>query len=1012
MKKHTEIRFEDAIEVALIERAGYALSESKPLFDAELGLFPSEMIVFLQNTQATKWDYLTNILKDRTEATVLDSLVKELAGKGVLHILRHGFKCYGKTLHVAYFQPNSALNADTLSDYEKNCLKVVRQVHFSVKNPKLSIDVVLSVNGLPLVTLELKNPMTGQDANDAIRQYKKDRDPREAIFKFKERSLVHFAVDPDLAWMTTKLDGENTRFLPFNKGFNHGKGNPPSTGYKTAYLWENVLTKDSLMDILKRFLHLEIKETKVVTERGIKRFKKESIIFPRYHQLNAVRRLIASAKLKGSGHNYLIQHSAGSGKSNSIAWLAHRLSSLHDEADQKVFDSVIVITDRRVLDQQLQDTIYQFEHKQGVVQKIDENTQQLTKALSDGVPIIISTVQKFPFITQALETMAKRGESLELKTAGKHFAVIVDEAHSSQSGETAMELRKILNKDGIEAAIAAQILDDEDDTLTEEAKENLLREMLKRPKQENISYFAFTATPKHKTLAFFNESGEDGKSPFDLYSMRQAIEEGFILDVLANYTTYKTYAGLIKAIENDPDVPKRKAAKALARFISFHPHNVAQKVEIIVEHFQTHTRHKIGGRAKAMVVTSSRLHAVRYKLAFDKYIQEKGYSEIKSLVAFSGKVIDPDIPGSEYTESAMNQGIKESELTEVFDTDDYQVLLVAEKYQTGFDQPLLHTMYVDKRLDGIQAVQTLSRLNRTTAGKDDTFVMDFVNEREDIYKAFKEYYEVTDKGEDCDPQKLYQLQHDLLESRVFDKEDVNAFCQVWFSNKREPSANEHQKLDSILSKGASHYEDLEDAEKDIFKGKLISFRRLYTFLSQVIPFQDSDLEKFYTYCRFLLTKLPYREDKDNYNVEDDVKLKFYRLQKISEGSIDLQSGNAEGLKGPTEVGTKKSRDDSVTLSSLIEKLNERFGTQFTLADQLFFEQVAEAAVSNEQLQEAAKVNNIENFSLVFNKMLEGLFIDRMEGNEDIFKRLMADDDFRGLATRHLMEQVYERLRVE
>jgi len=871
------------------------------------------------------------------------------------------------------------------------------------------LDVVLSINGLPLVTLELKNPMTGQTADHAIRQYKYDRDPREPIFKFKERSLVHFAVDPDVAWMTTKLDGKGTRFLPFNKGFNKGKGNPPSEGYKTAYLWESVLTKDSLMDILARFLHLEVKETKVVTDKGIKRYRKETMIFPRYHQLDVVRKLIESTKAKGSGHNYLIQHSAGSGKSNSIAWLAHRLSSLHDDFDQKVFDTVIVITDRRVLDQQLQDTIYQFEHKQGVVQKIDEDTQQLTKALSTGVPIIISTLQKFPFIAQAMETLAKKGETVSLKTDGKNFAVIVDEAHSSQNGEAAMELRKILNKDGIESAIAAQILDDEDESLSEEVKENLMREMLKRPKQDNISYFAFTATPKHKTLAFFDEPGEDGKSPFHLYSMRQAIEEGFILDVLANYTTYKTYFGLIKAIENDPDVPKRKAAKALARFISLHPHNIDQKVEVIIEHFQAFTRHKIGGRAKAMVVTSSRLHAVRYKLAFDKYIKDNGYTDIKSLVAFSGKVIDPDLAGKEFTESSMNSGIKESELPEVFSGEDYQVLLVAEKYQTGFDQPLLHTMYVDKRLDGIQAVQTLSRLNRMATGKEDTFVMDFVNERDDIHKAFKEYYETTDKGEDCDPQKLYQLQHELLETRVFDNDNINSFCSVWFGNKREPSATEHQKLNAILDRGVVRYNDLEDPEKDLFKGKLVSFKRLYTFLSQVLPFQDSSLEKFYTYSRFLLTKLPYGDDKDLYHVEDDVSLKFYRLQKISEGSIDLSSGDAEGLKGPTEVGTKKSNDDSVSLSTLIEKLNERFGTEFTLADQLFFEQVAEAAISNEQLQEAAKVNNIQNFSLVFNKMLEGLFIDRMEGNEEIFRRLMGDDAFRGLAAKHLIEQVYERL---
>ena len=1012
MSVHKEIKFEEAIEVALIDNGGFERGDPKT-FDASQALFPDEVIAFVKDTQPTRWQALEDFHGTSAGESLITSLTKEFASKGTLNVLRHGFKCFGKTFRLAYFAPNTGMNPEATADYTKNRLRVYRQVHFSEKRSELSLDVVLSVNGLPIVTMELKNPMTGQTVEHAKRQYRFDRDPREPIFAFKQRALVHFSVDPDLVSMSTKLAGKETVFLPFNRGDNHAAGNPPAAPgkYKTSYLWDEVLARDSLMDILARFLHLQVEERQVVTDKGIKKHVKETMIFPRYHQIDAVRHLVRDARHQGSGHNYLIQHSAGSGKSNSIAWLAHRLASLHDENDQKVFDTVVVITDRRVLDQQLQDTIYQFEHKQGVVQKIDENTQQLAKALSGGVPIVISTIQKFPFITQALETLAKKGEAVEVSTEGKRFAVIVDEAHSSQSGETAMELRKILNKEGIEAAIAAQMLDMEEDDLSNEAKEELLREMLKRPSQPNISFFAFTATPKFKTLAVFNEPGpESNTPPFHHYSMRQAIDEGFIMDVFANYTTYKTYYGLIKSAEDDPDVPQRKAAKALARFMSLHPHNIAQKVEVIVEHFRQFTKHKIGGRAKAMVVTGSRLHAVRYKLAFDKYIRDKEYKDIKSLVAFSGTVIDPEIRGSQFTEVGMNLGIKESELPDKFASEEFQVLLVAEKYQTGFDQPLLHTMYVDKRLAGVQAVQTLSRLNRVTTGKEDTFVLDFVNERDEIFKAFKPYYEVTPTGEANDPHQLYELQNHLQEWRVYEVVEINAFCDIWFRNRREPTPGDHQRLNAILDEAVERYVALSEEDQILFKGQLSSFRKLYAFLAQIIPYQDSDLEKLYTYGRFLLTKLPLSPDDRDYHVEDDVALKFYRLQKISEGAIDLKAGEADPLKGPTEVGTGKAHDDDISLSSLINKLNERFGTKFKPADQLFFDQVTETAAANEKLQEAAKVNTIENFSFVFNKMLEGLFIERMEGNEEIFARLMNDDAFRGIATEHLVREVYRKIR--
>src|SRR5690606_19009363 len=667
--------------------------------------------------------------------------------------------------------------------------------------------------------------------------------------------------------------------------------------------------------------------------------------------------------------------SAGSGKSNSIAWLAHRLSSLHDAKNEKIFHSVVVITDRRVLDQQLQDTIFQFEHKLGVVQKIDENTQQLAKALADGVPIIISTIQKFPFITQAIRTLEANGKAVSITTAGKRFAVIVDEAHSSQSGETAMELRKILNKDGIESAIAEQLLDMDDEALSEDAKKELLREQLKRAKQPNLSFFAFTATPKFKTLCVFNEPGPDGKAPFHHYSMRQAIEEGFIHDVLEHYTCYKRYYKLIQKVEADPEVPRRKAARALARFVEFHDYEIAQKVEVVVEHFRTHTRHKIGGRAKAMVVTNSREHAVRYKLGFDKYIKEKGYTDVKSLVAFSGEITLKEFGDKKFTEVGMNSGIKESELPEKFNTEEYQVLLVAEKYQTGFDQPLLHSMYVDKRLSGIQAVQTLSRLNRTTRGKTDTFVLDFVNEPEEIYTAFKPYYEVTPKGDDTDPQQLNTLAHTLANWKVFTKGEVDGWCEIWFRNRMNPTGGEHKKLNAVLDLGVERFKKLGEEDQSLFKSQVVSFRNLYGFVSQIIPYQDSDHEKLYTYARFLLTKLPRTTDTRTVRVDDEVELKYYRLQKISEGAIDLKVGEAEALYGPTEVGTGQA-DEDVQLSTLVDKLNERFGTEFTPADQLFFDQVRETAVANEQLRQAVMANSLENFEPVFNKQLENLFIER------------------------------------
>ncbi|HSO83408.1 type I restriction endonuclease subunit R [Thiocapsa sp.] len=1023
MSGHDEAAFETAIETGLTSAGGYEKRSPKD-YDESLALFPEDVTGFLRDSQPAKWVALEALLGPKTATTVLDSLSKELELKGTLHVLRHGFKCYGKTFRMAFFRPNTRMNPDAAKSYAKNRLTITRQVGFTSvmkkadgpngnRHRRCIIDVILAVNGIPVVTVELKNPLTGQRATDAVRQYESERDERDLLFAFKKRALVQFAVDPDEVWMTTRLQGKETHFLPFNRGNNHGAGNPPVEGnWKTYYLWDEVLQADSLLEILQRFMHLEVKEKQVTTEKGVRTVRKETMIFPRYHQLDAVRRLIADAKADGAGRNYLIQHSAGSGKSNSIAWLAHRLASLHDAQDEKVFHSVIVVTDRRVLDQQLQATIYQFEHKTGVVEKIDEDTQQLVRALSQGTPIVITTIQKFPFISQALSTLEKKGGGVMIDTAGKRFAVIVDEAHSSQSGETATELRGMLNKHGIEAAIAAQLSGEEDDDLSEETRAAVLRDALQRARQPNLSFFAFTATPKFKTKALFDEPGPSGTSPFHEYSMRQAIEEGFILDVLQNYTTYKRFFGLIKQIEDDPDVPRKKAAKALTRYLELHPVNIEQVVSVIVEHFRLYVMHELGGRAKAMVVTGSRLAAVKYKLAFDRYIKEQGYSGIRSLVAFSGTVEDPDDPGSSYTEVAMNGGLAESELPETFERDAYRVLLVAEKYQTGFDQPLLQTMYVVKRLAGVQAVQTLSRLNRIAPGKSRTFVLDFANEEDDIYQAFKPYYETTPVGENADPHRLSELQHRLLEWAIFTPADVTAFAEVWYRGKRDHSASDHKVMNAVLDAVAQRFQGRGEEEREEFRGQLTAYRNLYAFLSQIIPYQDSDLERLYAFVRNLLAKLPPPGHGQGFVLDDEVALRFFRLQQMTEGSIDLAQGETYPLKGPTDVGTGGVRDEEVALSSLIDRLNERFGTDFAEADQLFFDQIRASAEHDETIAEAARANNFTNFSAYLDRMLDELFIARMEGNEEIFSRVMTDTEFRSAAHEHLAREIFRRVRGE
>lgn len=986
---HTESTFESAI---LEHLCANGWSEGKDTdFDRELAIDRKALLSFIKDAQPKDWENLQSYYKDETESKFIYRLAKELELRGMLDVIRHGISDSGIKFRLAYFKPDSGLNPDTIRLYNKNVLTVTRQVHFSVKDSK-SIDLLLSLNGLPIATIELKNFFTGQSVKEGMAQYKTTRDPKEPLFQFKKRALVHFTVDPDEVYFTTRLEAAGTRFFPFNKGNKGGAGNPPVKDYskhRTAYFWEEVLSVDSWMEIIGRFMHLQKEE---YTVDG-KKYAKESLLFPRYHQLDCVRKITAHAKAHGAGQHYLVQHSAGSGKSNSIAWLAYRLSSLYDAKDKKIFDSVIVITDRNVLDTQLQNTIYQFEHKTGVVQRIDQDSQQLAEAIKTGNSIIITTLQKFPFALKYLTEAANRT-----------YAVIIDEAHSSQGGEASRKMTEALIGKNVSLEESEKIERDIENSAEDE--EDYVREAIrKRGPQKNISLFAFTATPKAKTLEVFGVKDAEGKPrPFHLYSMRQAIQEGFILDVLKNYSTYETYYRFCKKIEDDPELNKKKATKAIGRFASLHPTNIAQKTEVMVEHFRQVTMKKIGGKAKAMVVTASRKHALRYYLEFKDYIKEKGYQGIRPLVAFSGSVIDDKFPEG-VTEPQLNK-FGEKELPEKFSTPEFQVLLVADKYQYGFDQPLLHTMYVDKKLSGVKAVQTLSRLNRTHPGKEDTFVLDFANDRQTIIDSFQPYYELTTMAETTDPNHLYDLKNKLDSTQVYFQSEVDAFAKVFY--KPGQPAKEQGRLYGFIAPAADRYKALQEEPQDEFKKSLTSFVRIYSFLSQIMPFQDIDLEKLYTFGRLLLSILPKADYTERLKLDDEVALQYYRLQKIAEGDLVLQVQGEDFLDPISEAGIKRSKEEKDKLSNIISILNERFGTDFTDADRLYFEQIEQALFENEELKLRAQSNPLENFKYAFDEVFVQTLIDRMDSNEDLFEKIMENSDFKRVVEDWLTKKVYER----
>lgn len=991
--KTKEVTFENEIEYSLIDKGGYFKGIPAD-FSREYAMDNALLFRFLRESQPKEWDKLVSKHGAvNAEINFLKRLHKDLDTHGMLHLLRKGIVDAPAKFDLVFFQPASGMNQTDAENYKRNILSITRQVRYSLKNEN-SIDVVLFVNGLPVATLELKNPITGQTVENAKRQYKYDRDPRELLLSFKSRCLVHFAVDTDEAYMTTKLDGGDTYFLPFNKGNNGGKGNPAGNGnYRTSYLWDEVLQKDSLLDIIHRFIHLQ----KKTDEKGK---VKESIIFPRYHQLDAVRKLMVDVTAKGTGNNYLIQHSAGSGKSNSISWLAHHLQNLHDTNDKIVFNSVIVITDRLVLDKQLQDTIYQFEHVDGVVVKIDNNSTQLAEALNSGKKIIITTLQKFPFVVEKVNNLS-----------GKRFAVIVDEAHSSQTGEASRKLKAVIGDQyaGLsedEKLMKVAETEETYETGEHDSEDEIVKEMATHGKLKNLSFFAFTATPKAKTLEMFGTSGINGiPKAFHVYSMRQAIEEGFILDVLKNYMTYDTYFKVGKAIADDPRYEKSKANKALGKFLSLHPYNLAQKTQIMVEHFRSVTKDKIGGKAKAMVVTGSRLHAVRYYFEFDRYIKKMGYEkELGILVAFSGTVIDS---GEEYTEYGINK-IKETELPKKFNSGEYQVLLVAEKYQTGFDEPLLHTMFVDKKLSGVKVVQTLSRLNRTHFGKEDTFVLDFVNSAEDIMAAFAPYYEESTIEQTTDANIVYDLKTKLDEFRVYWDTEVENFAKVFFKPTKKQSNIDFGLLNSYLDPAVDRFKGKSKDEKDEFKSTLTKFNRTYSFVSNIVKFDDKDMHKFFAYAKCLLRKLPHEEGGTVY-LDDEVNLQYYRVQKIFEGSISLEQGGP--LPNDKHAGKKKKDEEKSPLSELIEKLNERFGTEFGDMDKVLEQFVADME-KDKNLRTQAQNNSKEHFKFPFNDAFMGIVVDRMLQNKEFCEKILDDEKFGNTIKELMVGYVYDRLRAQ
>lgn len=981
-----EINFEESIEAFFISQSG-GYKKGSDTFNTQFGIYKDTLVNFIKDTQPREWKRFADQNPGNTDDAFCKKFNDAVIADGMLSVLRHGFKHRGITFKVCYFKPESSLNQLSAELYEKNVIECYRQWFYSPTCSK-SVDMVLTVNGIPLIALELKNQLTGQSVTNAKLQWQNDRDPREIVFQFNNRVLAYFCVDLYDVYMTTKLNGKSTFFLPFNQGSNGagkdgGKGNPSTTDkdYITSYLWEDILQKDSMMDILQKFIHLQIVEEKKYNDDGeVELVEKQTLIFPRYHQLDVVRNLISDVKANGSGKNYLIQHSAGSGKSNSIAWTAYRLASLHDEDNNAIFSSVIVVTDRTVLDSQLQATISGFDHTLGSVTTIDDkkNSQDLKDAINNGDRIIVTTLQKFPVIYELVD-----------KVKGRNYAVIVDEAHSSQTGTAALKLKSALADTEDALREYAEIEGKAEEEIEKDDK--IIKEMLAHGKHKNLSFFAFTATPKDKTLEMFGTRYDDGSyHPFHIYSMRQAIEEGFILDVLKNYMTYDTCFKIAKNFPDNPDLPSNKATKIILKYEQLHPTNISQKSEIIIETYMNTTKSKIGGRGKMMVVTASRLAAVRYFHELKRLIKIKGYDDAMDiLVAFSGAVKDGDV---EFTEAGLNvrkddTHISENQTKEEFHNN-FNVLIVAEKYQTGFDEPLLHTMIVDKKLRGIKAVQTLSRLNRTCSGKDDTFILDFVNTADDIHEAFQPFYQETYLKEEVNADLLYSTQKTLRGYGIYGDKDVESFVETYkgLSNKDK---NALGKLSVALKPFADAYNLKTSNERYNFRRELRKLVRYYDFVSQVTRMFDNELHNEYLFCKYLSKLLP-ADSEPMIDIESLLNLEYYKLKETFKGTIGLVADTKGVYEPATETGAG-AKNPKTPLDEIIEKINEKYKGNFTEGDKVVIGALQQKLSHNEKLIDIAQTSNSQIFAQgVFPAEFSKAAMECFNESEEAYRGLFED----------------------
>ena len=987
------LKCDDKHSLLYVEDGTYQMVGGGYMEHRDRALDATTLVNFIQTTQPKAWERFERMCNSDSTAKFAKVFNDAVDRLGMVAVLKHGFKHRGIPFKVVFFKPESGLNESAADRYAKNVCRCIRQFHFA-ETGNQTIDMVLDVNGIPLVGIELKDQFTGQDVENAMRQWREDRDPRCRCLKFNARMLAFFAVDLENVYMTTKLEGAKTFFLPFNQGSagagnDGGAGNPANPdGYATSHLWEVALQKDSLLDIVNKFLHLEVKEETELDARGneVKR-KKERIIFPRYHQLDSVRKVIADVRANGTGKNYLVQHSAGSGKSNSIAWTAYRLASLFVD-DTPLFDSVVVVTDRRVLDSQLQETISGFDHAIGSVVTIgkDKTSADLRDAINGGARLIVSTLQKFPVIYEQVESK------------GKRFAIIVDEAHSSQTGTSALKLKSALadKRDALEeyAEIEAEAEDAAADW-----EDQLADELASHGRHKNLTFVAFTATPKEQTLEIFGDEWPDGSfHPFHVYSMRQAIEEGFIMDPLANYVSYSEAVELARTVPDNPDVPSSPTLKLLRKYKELHPYALGQKAEFIVETFRNVTRTKIRGKGKMMVVTASRLATVRYYHEIKRYMQKKGYDDIEVLVAFSGAISDPvnGPNGPEYTEPSINVGHDGQRVAESQTKAEFHnygdVLVVAEKYQTGFDEPLLHTLVVDKKLKDVKAVQTLCRVNRIHPDKEDTYILDFVNKPEDIQKAFERFYAETSLSEQINTDLLYQVQTDIRGYKLYDEDDIEAAAEIVFTDdKGKPQGNVQGKLAAVLKPAVSRYNELDDDSRYQVRRKVRSFCKWYTYITQIVRMFDRDLHKEYVYLSYLrhllkVEKIPVEA------VDDKVEMRFYKLKQEFEGSISLEPGG--GVLDPggaaKTVTPDKKRDP---LQVLVDKFNEQWAGNFTEGDRVVIDTLWKRIAENPQVADTIRRDGRQVFESsllpkVFDEEARRAYVE----NTDSFTSLFEDSE--------------------